>query len=140
MKKAMLKSFIPLFLAFMAYGILLYISGNDTICFFKIYTGLPCPGCGMTRAFIAVSRGYYQESFYWHPLWIWAIIGPLLYAIIPYCSNKAEWHRKWLVRITLIACLLVYFIRMLLLFPHTAPMDFNDRAIVLLIFKVIVAN
>lgn len=135
MKKTMSKTFIPLILAFVVYGILRFISGNDTLCFFKIYTGLPCPGCGMTRAFLAVSSGNFQESFYWHPLWMWLVIGPIMYGIIPKWSKKPQWHRKWLIRITLVTLLAVYLIRMLLMFPHTAPMDFNERAIPLVIFK-----
>lgn len=139
MKKKMLKPFIPLTLAFIAYVILLFISGNETICFFKVYTGLPCPGCGMTRAFLSVSRGNFQEAFFWHPLWIWVLIGPIVYGFIPKWSKSAELHRKWLITITLITLLMIYMIRMVLMFPHTAPMDFNEKAIPITIFKYLYA-
>ena len=39
-----------------------------TICFFKAMTGIPCPGCGMTRALFAAARGQFKRAFYFHPL------------------------------------------------------------------------
>ena len=37
--------------------------------------GLPCPMCGMTRAFLAALSGDFAGAFYYHPLWIIIIIG-----------------------------------------------------------------
>lgn len=36
-------------------------------CPFAAVTGLPCHGCGMTRAFVALSRGDWPEMFRLHP-------------------------------------------------------------------------
>jgi hypothetical protein len=41
-----------------------------SFCPFKVVTGLPCPGCGMTRAAIALLHGDPGASFYYHPLGI----------------------------------------------------------------------
>ena len=30
-------------------------------------TGIPCPGCGMTRAFFALMHLDFEAAFYWHP-------------------------------------------------------------------------
>lgn len=37
-------------------------------CPFKVATGLPCPGCGITRASVAFLHGDLPTSFYYHPL------------------------------------------------------------------------
>jgi hypothetical protein len=37
------------------------------VCVFREVTGLPCPGCGMTRAVSALCRGELQQSVAWHP-------------------------------------------------------------------------
>ena len=41
---------------------------HGTVCIFKTLTGIPCPGCGMTRALVAAARGRFELAFYFHPL------------------------------------------------------------------------
>src|SRR5262249_17002125 len=38
-----------------------------TVCWFKNSTGLPCPGCGLTRSFSCALRGMFLESWHYHP-------------------------------------------------------------------------
>lgn len=42
--------------------------GETTICLIRNWTGVPCPGCGVTRAIEAMLRGSYAEAFTLHPL------------------------------------------------------------------------
>lgn len=37
------------------------------ICFFRAVTGLPCPGCGLTRAFSSLLQGRAEAAFAYHP-------------------------------------------------------------------------
>lgn len=46
-----------------------------TICGFKVLTGLPCPGCGLTHSFCAIGRGDLRSAFYFNA------VGPPLYLI-----------------------------------------------------------
>jgi hypothetical protein len=34
----------------------------------RVATGIPCPGCGLTRATIALLTGHFAEALHWHPL------------------------------------------------------------------------
>ena len=43
-------------------------------CTFLALTGLPCPGCGLTRSVLALAHGHVADSVRWHPF------GPLLAA------------------------------------------------------------
>ena len=68
--------------AVFAASILLPLPGRDghlghlpSICPFYNLTGLPCPGCGLTRAFVCLGHGQWRESLHWHPL------GWLIYAV-----------------------------------------------------------
>ncbi len=41
-------------------------------CGFRLITGAPCPGCGMTRSLTSLLRGDAAAAFAWHP------VGPVL--------------------------------------------------------------
>lgn len=63
--------------------------GLPTLCPFKLITGCPCPGCGMTRALVLCAHGDWRQAFAFHPLGaliyglLWcALIGGVLSAII----------------------------------------------------------
>ena len=49
------------------------IAGVPSICLFHNFTGLPCPGCGLTRSWVAMAHGHAGEALVWHPL------GPMLF-------------------------------------------------------------
>jgi hypothetical protein len=38
------------------------------MCPFRLVTGLPCPGCGLTRSWVALLHGNLADSIRWHPL------------------------------------------------------------------------
>jgi hypothetical protein len=50
--------------------------GLPTLCPFKLLTGLPCPGCGMTRALIYCAHGDWHTALAFHPL------GPLVFGAL----------------------------------------------------------
>ena len=37
------------------------------LCLVKALTGLDCPGCGMTRAFLFISHGHFADAMAMHP-------------------------------------------------------------------------
>jgi hypothetical protein len=39
-----------------------------SLCFFQDATGVPCPGCGMTRSLSCGLRGMWLDSFQYHPM------------------------------------------------------------------------
>ena len=43
----------------------------DIGCVFRLMTGIPCPGCGMTRAWLAALRLDFAAAFAYHPLFGW---------------------------------------------------------------------
>lgn len=57
------------------------------ICTFHRLTGLPCPSCGMTRAFCAISHGDFAAAWRFNPF------GFLFYAGVLTVPGWAAW--KW---------------------------------------------
>jgi hypothetical protein len=52
------------------------IAGIPSLCMFHISTGLPCPGCGMTRAVVCCAHGLWAQGVRYHPL------GPLVFSLM----------------------------------------------------------
>jgi hypothetical protein len=104
---------------------------TDSLCLFQALFGIPCPGCGSTRAAIELFHGHFSEAFAYHPLI------PLSLAILPYAVFRGafRWRRpvhnaeKIVVMCILSTYIIVYIIRMVLLFPHTQPMVPLDKAL-----------
>ena len=48
-----------------------HIETDQSICPFKMITGFPCPGCGITKSLIFLYEGDFGKSIYYH------LFGPL---------------------------------------------------------------
>lgn len=61
--------------------------GIDT-CAFHALTGLSCPGCGLTRAFCAISRGEFLDAWRLHPFSFPLYAGVLLGLAAPFLDRR----------------------------------------------------
>lgn len=94
------------------------------LCLFRRITGLPCLTCGMGRAWLCALRLDFVRAFFWHPLF-WTV--PLVALFLIFFDT-----RRWILRgptACLLLFVMVYALRMLLLFPHTPPMTFDPDGI-----------
>lgn len=57
-------------------------------CPIRFFSGIPCPGCGMTRAVIAALKFNFREAYQYHPL---IIIMPLMGL---WCVKSSKLSRK----------------------------------------------
>ena len=106
-------------------ALLLYLC--DIGCLVKAVCGIPCPGCGTTRAWLSLFAGRLPDAFFYHPLF-W--LTPPLFALG--VINPAWLHDRKAAGIfwgILFLYFAVYFWRMFTLFPETPPMDVNADAI-----------
>lgn len=87
--------------------------------------GLPCPTCGMSRAWLCALHADFAGAFFWHPLF-WAI--PPLALLLIFAGAGRRWVQKSLIFCAALFAA-VYLIRMVLLFPHTAPMTVNPNGL-----------
>jgi len=57
-----------------------------SVCLFRACTGVPCPGCGLTRSLSCCLRGHLQEGLAYHPLGpciLLLFLGTALLSILP---------------------------------------------------------
>lgn len=85
-----------------------------TVCSFRLMTGLPCPGCGLTRAVALLMHGQLGASLAMHPFGI-AAIGLALLQIPPRAVRAAgavppwtfRWDRLWAFALVTTAVLMM---------------------------------
>ncbi|MDE2706921.1 MAG: DUF2752 domain-containing protein [Gemmatimonadota bacterium] len=61
------------------------------LCPFRFFTHLPCPGCGMGRACIALAQGNLTDAWHYHPFAFFLVPLALALACFP-----SRFGRAWL--------------------------------------------
>lgn len=75
-----------------------HLETDQSLCPFKMLSGFPCPGCGITKSLVYFYEGDLQKSLYYH------LFGPL---VIAFCVvtivvltteliTRKEYFNKWL--------------------------------------------
>lgn len=82
-------------------------------CPIKKLTGISCPGCGMTRALIALFMFDFPLALYYHPL-VFFVIPVLLMFIVFYERNMVKCKRILIV-VLVIVLIVVYLYRMIII-------------------------
>ena len=116
------------FLLIIVYTILAHLFLGSS-CVMASTTGFPCPGCGGTRAFLSLLHGDFLGSLKYHPLLIPAFAILSANFIFWLAIGRApRWFRHVLSALA-IAIAVVYAVRLVLLFPHSDPMKYNNLAV-----------
>ncbi len=96
-------------------------------CPFLSITGVPCPGCGLSRAIVALLQGDWQTSLTLHayaPIFVIGIVLIALTTVLPYklrggLIERFEWvERRTGVTAILLVGLILYWLVRLLVFPQ----------------------
>jgi hypothetical protein len=98
---------------------------TGSVCPSVILLGIPCPGCGLTRAGRLLITGHFRESFYMHPLLIPVIIGILLVLLLKSTTRNYKLFINVYVIIILSAFIIFYLYRMERYFPDKEPMIYR---------------
>lgn len=115
--------------------ILLYKLGFHWFCPFFDGLGIPDPGCGYTSSLIAASKLDFVSAFYHHPLFWVAPLFFIFYLYANFTRPKLPRYYSTIIYIIIILFLITYILRMLHIFPYSAPLNFNDDALIRQIFK-----
>ena len=100
-----------------------------SMCPCVILTGLPCPGCGMTRALLSVLTGRFTAAWKYNPnIYLW-IVAAAWFFINRYFLERKTPCIKAILTILVIVLVVSYLYRMKYCFQTTPPMTFKYRNI-----------
>ncbi len=129
LKQDIKQAFIPIVVVIAVIAIANALFGR--ICPSRFLLGIPCPGCGLTRAFVLLFQGKIVEATIMHPYWI-VVIEMLSFSLLyRYClSNYEFWQeRSKLLQMCaimiFISAIIFYVYRMVEFFPNQAPMIYE---------------
>lgn len=86
---------------------ILYFTGMG--CLILKLTGIPCFGCGMTRACISLMQFDISMAWYYHPL---SFLLPFLLVALLFAKKMPKWLIKVIVIVVVILFIVVYFVRL----------------------------
>ena len=89
-------------------------------------TGIPCPGCGMTRAWVQFFRGNIREAFRFHPLFPLPVVLLGLWPLKGRMSNRM-WNGVMAALIFLV--LSVWLLRFFLPEDPVVHLDFSHSLV-----------
>lgn len=119
-----LKKLTP-FLIVAAILVVMAVFSDTGLCVFRRITGLPCPSCGMTRAYLALFSGDIGKAFFMHPLF--PLIPVIIFMVMYSHYSKRDFNKIYIALCVLF--ITVYIIRMIILFPHTYPFDYEKSSL-----------
>ena len=154
-KKEFLKLASAIMLIFAGLGVYSLLTGKFQLCIFRIFTGLPCPGCGLTRAFILLLQGKFLSSLHFHLLLI-PVLFTLFTAVTAFIVKffqKENTVRKGVFTFflkldsskyfygTMFILLFLYYIyRMITFFPAgPEPMTYDPASILAVLYSKLLA-
>ncbi|WMJ89044.1 DUF2752 domain-containing protein [Anaerocolumna sp. MB42-C2] len=93
-----------------------------TVCLSKIFIGIPCPACGITRATKLLLTGHFRESFQMHPLLLLIAFEVIICKIIKNLLKKCRFFINFNVIICMVIFVSFYIYRMKVYYPNVEPL------------------
>ena len=106
-------------------------------CLFRILFGMPCPGCGLSRAASLLTQGRLEESLTVHPFLIPLLFVLVLWAWERYGRNRSPRLSAAAALLCFTGMVLFYAWRITRYFPQTPPMVYEPDNLLHSIFRLI---
>lgn len=95
-----------------------------TPCPIRLSTGLPCPGCGITRAAVLLLTGRWRQAWRMNPVIFPIALAVLYYGMDRYLLGRKAKGIKWIVIGIAGMLLAVYVLHMVCYFPGREPYSY----------------
>ena len=108
-----------------------------SLCLCVLLTGLPCPGCGLTRAMFSILQGRFADAWFLHPFSYFILFFVFIFCVKRYFLRKETKSLfKWLVAI-FVGMILFYLYRMIRYFPGEPPLSYYYGSLGYRIFAIL---
>ena len=104
-------------------------------CPIRFFTGLSCPGCGMTRALFSAVTLDFSAAFKYHPLWF--LLPPAIFALVVLRNRNRRIFTGFLI-VCCIVMIVTYVVRIAIGSPILS-FDLADGFFVRIIQKIVAA-
>ncbi|MCR4690348.1 MAG: DUF2752 domain-containing protein [Lachnospiraceae bacterium] len=116
-----LKGMIPVLLMLILVFTLMQVFFH-TVCPMQIVCGIPCPGCGLTRAGVLLLQGKVAESFRMHPFLMGWVLLAADFFWHRYIRGTKAGEFPVLLTVIIAGMVILYIYRMKVYFPYMEPM------------------
>lgn len=125
-------------LSLIAIDVLRRLLGSDTVCIWSNLWGVPCPGCGLGRAWLALWHGDLGRMWHYHALLPVIMLFFLVWGADKIKSFLPGWWRKYAVLAVLSLFLGYYLVRLALCFPQgPEPMMYNRHCVSYQLYQIL---
>ena len=95
-------------------------------CPLVIFSGFPCPGCGVTRAMACFVTGRWEQAWLFNPV-VFPVAATAVYFVFRrYMAGKRVRGILGLAAVYVVLLVLVYVVRMYLYFPDRIPYIYHE--------------
>lgn len=70
------------------------VDALPVLCPFRRLTGLPCPGCGGTHAFVAMAHGQFSAAWGYNPLAVAVFLAGLVWLFLTFTGRAPRLPRR----------------------------------------------
>lgn len=102
-------------------GVLFIIYGHRIPCIFHEITGLHCPGCGGTRAIVALYNRNLYQAFRYNMIIVILLPFFILHCILRYIFKLKYKIPNWTIYVLIVVALLFGILRNIPYFSYLAP-------------------
>ena len=100
------------------------------MCPMVIVTGLPCPGCGLTRALISVFKLDFSHACEYNAsIYLWIFVA-VWWSVFRYIYEKKAPGMSLIIAIVILITIIYYLVRMFNCFPDTPPLTYQENNII----------
>lgn len=122
------KEFWPAAVAVAGYFIIMNVIFH-TVCPMVIVTGLPCPGCGLTRAMLCLASGRIGEAVRMNPMAVPTACLLFYFLWSRYGRGRRAKGMAYLTGAAVLFSIVIYLERMYCLFPDQPPYVYEPHNI-----------